>query len=251
MEGGNNPACFRCIQLVRKQYSSLFNVTINYNTVRKQVAFITIGQTPRVDMVPEVCEFIGKDIKVVELGALDELSLMKSPHCGRRITKIAWSRGSGTVVKQIVGKTWMRLRLQCLLDELNADDYFIMVLLCTGHFDRLRGKGLFLEAHSIVDLGVEAIAESARSLGVTVPLVEQIGEVHYKRRADQRILITHASPYAPGRLDEAARELKQADVIVMDCMGYTESMRQTVADVSGKPTLLARRLVAAAVSQLL
>jgi len=39
-------------------------------------------------------------------------------------------------------------------------------------------------------------------------------------------------------------------VIVMHCMGYTEAMRRTVADVSRRPVLLARRLVAAAVGQL-
>jgi hypothetical protein len=36
----------------------------------------------------------------------------------------------------------------------------------------------------------------------------------------------------------------------MHCMGYTEAMRQTVAEVSKRPVLLARRLVATAVAQL-
>jgi AroM protein len=36
----------------------------------------------------------------------------------------------------------------------------------------------------------------------------------------------------------------------MHCMGYTDAMRQTVASVSKRPVLLARRLVAAAVAQL-
>lgn len=219
--------------------------------MRKQAAFITIGQTPRDDMVPEMKGFIPYDIKVVELGALDGLqpdeitALRPADNEHRLVTRLR----NGT--EAIVGETWMKQRLQCLLDELNADEFFVTVLLCTSHFGRLRGKGLFLEAQSIVNRGVEAIAESVGSLGVMVPLAEQTNEFLYQRRLDQQIVMAHASPYMPGRLEEAAQELKQADVIVMHCMGYTDAMRQTVADVSGKPTLLARRLVAAAVNQLL
>jgi len=37
----------------------------------------------------------------------------------------------------------------------------------------------------------------------------------------------------------------------MHCMGYTEAQRGRVAAASGRPVLLARRLVASAVAQLL
>jgi protein AroM len=63
-------------------------------------------------------------------------------------------------------------------------------------------------------------------------------------------MATHASPYISGRLEKAAKELRGTDIIVMHCMGYSEAMRETVAKVSGRPVLLARRLVAAAVAQL-
>jgi len=67
-------------------------------------------------------------------------------------------------------------------------------------------------------------------------------------------VLAHASPYSPSaedRLDDAARELAATDFIVMHCMGYTDAMRRRVARVSGRPVLLARRLVAGAVTQLL
>jgi protein AroM len=37
----------------------------------------------------------------------------------------------------------------------------------------------------------------------------------------------------------------------MHCMGYTEAQRAVVAEASGRPVLLARRMVASALSQLL
>ena len=45
--------------------------------------------------------------------------------------------------------------------------------------------------------------------------------------------------------------MSKTDLIVMHCMGYTEAMRRRVAAITGKPVLLARRVVADAVAQLL
>jgi protein AroM len=111
-------------------------------------------------------------------------------------------------------------------------------------------KGLFLEAQSIVDESVAAIARHAHTLGLMVPLREQIDEFHFRPGPNQTLKASYASPYTPGRLEAAAEDLKDADLIVMHCIGYTEDMRRTVARASGRPVLLARRLVAAAVSQL-
>ena len=64
-------------------------------------------------------------------------------------------------------------------------------------------------------------------------------------------MLAHASPYSDGRFEEAARELAKTDLIVMHCIGYDEAMRRRVAAVSGGPVLLARRLVASAVAELI
>ena len=64
-------------------------------------------------------------------------------------------------------------------------------------------------------------------------------------------LTGYASPYDGDRFQQAAGELAQADLIVMHCMGYSDAMREKMAELTGKPVLLARRMVATAVAQLL
>ena len=59
------------------------------------------------------------------------------------------------------------------------------------------------------------------------------------------------SPYGDDDFEAVGRSLTQCDLIVMHCMGYTATQRDTVAAAAGRPVLLARRLVSAALSQLL
>ena len=45
--------------------------------MKRKLGVITIGQSPRDDVIPEMVEFIGKDIEVLQAGALDGLTLRK------------------------------------------------------------------------------------------------------------------------------------------------------------------------------
>ncbi len=216
----------------------------------KRAAFVTIGQTPRVDLTPEMAKWIGGALDIVERGALDGISRSEierfAPSAGqhRLVTRLA--DGSQVVVR----KSWVRERVQHVLDDAARERFDLTVLLCTGYLPELQAPGLFLEAQAIVDHAVMAMTRRADSVGVMVPLEEQIEEFHFQPREGQVLRLSHASPYRPGRLEQAGRQLADVDVVVMHCMGYTGSMRETVASASGRPVLLARRLVAAAVGQL-
>ncbi|OGU04488.1 MAG: hypothetical protein A2W29_01450, partial [Gemmatimonadetes bacterium RBG_16_66_8] len=201
--------------------------------------------------VPEITRRIGGRLHVIERGALDGLSaseiaeLAPRPGEQRLVTRLKDGR------EVVVSKQRICERVQRVLDVLPQAELDLTVLLCTGHLPGLRATGLFLEAQHLVDHGVAAIAQGAGSIGVMVPLEEQIAEFHFSPREGQTLRYGHASPYSPGRLERAARELAEVDVIVMHCIGYTEEMRQIVTRASGRPVLLARRLVAAAISQLI
>ena len=68
------------------------------------------------------------------------------------------------------------------------------------------------------------------------------------------MVIKAASPYASeDEISIAAEALKRGDphVIVMHCMGYTQAMKKKVMEITGKPTILARSLVARTVKELI
>ncbi|MHB1194178.1 MAG: AroM family protein [Longimicrobiales bacterium] len=215
------------------------------------VRFVTIGQTPRTDMVPDLVARLPAGTAVRELGALDGLdpaavaALGPSPGEARLVTRMA--DGS----QAVVGKSKMHARLQRILDGLGRDPSAVTVLLCTGEFPGLRGPGVFLDAQHLVDHGVAALCAGMGRVGLLLPAAEQAGEFHWRPAPHQELSVTWASPYVGDRFDEAARELSDCDAVVMHCMGFTEEQRTRVARSSGRPVLLARRFVAAAVAQLL
>ena len=217
---------------------------------KRRAALVTIGQTPRPDLVPEMRRWIGESLELEEFGALDGLTrediaaMAPRERDHRLVTRLA----DGAEV--IVRKDVIHERLQAMFDDLAGRDLFCTVLLCTGHFPPFRVAGLFLDSQTIVDQSVAAIARHARTIGLMIPLREQIAEFHFRPGPDQVMRAANASPYTPGRLEQASRELADSDVIVMHCMGYTDAMRHVVAEVSNRPVLLARKLVASAIAQL-
>jgi protein AroM len=225
----------------------------------ERITFLTIGQTPRSDLVPEIVAALPSPVKVSEWGALDGLD-------SGAIQDLAPDEDDHALVTRlrdgsqaVIGKRWVTERIQTHLDERHVGDEGpswpsaeATVLLCTGDFSELRPHGLFLDSQHLVDGGVDALCQGAESIGLLVPLDRQQGEHHYHPPAGQRLRSAYASPYdSSDDFEEAGRALSECDVIVMHCMGYSEAQRSTVAEASGRPVLLARRLVASALSQLL
>jgi protein AroM len=89
-----------------------------------------------------------------------------------------------------------------------------------------------------------------------LPLARQVQEFHVQGNEQRRVTATHCSPYSTSsdqdvRLEDAAREVAACDLVVMHCMGYSEAMRARVAAAIEPPVLLARRMVAGAIQQLI
>jgi protein AroM len=221
----------------------------------KRVGMITIGQAPRIDIVPEMREVIGPEIEIMEAGALDGLTLEEVKRFyPRRGDYILCTRMSdGTEV--VVAKRFILPRVQQCIDLLTERGAEILVFICTGHFPPFSSKRLFVEAQKILDHFILALHGANERMGLLIPLSDQIEQARRKyRRLKGEMIIRSASPYASeDEVTQTAKELKKADphLIVMHCMGYTQDMKKKVMEVTGKPTILARTLVARTLKEML
>ena len=223
--------------------------------ILKKAGMITIGQSPRIDIVPEMREVMGPEIEIMEAGALDGLTLEEVirfyPRRGDYILCTRMSDGTEVVV----AKRFILPRVQKCIDLLTERGAEILVFICTGHFPPFSSKRLFVEAQKILDHFILALHGENERMGLLIPLSDQIEQARRKyRRLKGEMIIRSASPYASeDEVTQTAKELKKADphLIVMHCMGYTQAMKKKVMEITGKPTILARSLVARTVKELI
>ena len=84
------------------------------------------------------------------------------------------------------------------------------------------------------------------------PLQTEQCENKWKKYVDH-VKAVSASPYGEwDALEKAAEEIKnsEADLIVLDCIGYTQEMKKMFAEKTGKKVVLPRTLLARVVSEL-
>ncbi|MCX8184557.1 MAG: AroM family protein [Sulfolobales archaeon] len=218
----------------------------------KRVGLITIGQSPRVDVVPEIRKILeSTDVEVVECGALDRLSKEEiaslAPRSGEYILVTRLRDGSEVMVSR---ERILSLMQKCI-DRLEPE-VDLLGLLCTGEFPELKSKKLLIEPSDLLLKVVESL--KVTNLGIIVPNPTQIDLTIKKwSRAAREIKVVSTSPYSEtiDALAKAAEELRECDLIVLDCIGFTSEAKKVVAAVSKRPVIIPRTLLARILRELL
>ncbi|MFQ5795424.1 MAG: AroM family protein [Candidatus Bipolaricaulia bacterium] len=222
-----------------------------------RIGAITIGQSPRDDVVSELKGLItSKDIEVVEKGALDRFSLEAVKRLApRKDDEVLVTRmRDGTEVT--IGKRAILEELQKQINALNAEGVDGIAMLCSGAFPRLRSKRPLIMLDNLV-YGFLASIVFEGKLGFIVPSHRQIAGLgqDFQRRGFQAAGV-EASPYGHDTMTaitQAAKSLKEAgvDLVVMNCIGYDLAMKHRVKGIVNKPVLLVRSILAKSISELL
>lgn len=216
------------------------------------VGMITIGQSPRDDVVPEIKSLLGPRTDIVERGALDGLSIEEvkslSPSGSDQIL-VTRMRGGQEVT---VAESKVVVRIQHCIDDL-AKQCDLLAVLCTGRFPELSSTKIILMPDALLD-GVVNATLGVRTLGVLIPSAEQKRQVFERwKRPGRNMIVENASPYsAKDEVTPSAQRLavSSPDLVVLDCMGYTFKARDAVKRVTGKPVILPRSILARSIMEL-
>ena len=217
---------------------------------------LTIGQTPRTDVVPIIERHVPPGTRLIHRGALDGLTRGKiaaryeaDPDEAALITRLH----DGTSVT--LSRRRMQDAVQQELAVLENDGCDVILLLCVGTFVGLECQRAWLiEPDHIIPATVAGLMEQ-RQLGVLVPIPGQITSEAEKWRPLRRPpLFAAARPYeaGPDAVIAAGRRLQDegAAAILLDCIGFTERHRTALATL-GLPVILSNAVVAKAVGELL
>ena len=223
----------------------------------KRFATLTIGQAPRPDLAPVFNAIAPEGVEVIHAGVLDGLTVEEiardfAPLPGEGLLTSRLVDGTAVVM----GKSAVRRGLQQKIDMLEAQGANPIVLLCTGEFEGLATKkARLIEPDRLLPPIFSALLNPMQ-VGVLVPLIEQaVSELHKWEGFSKKPVFAAASPYTATKeeLQAGARRLAElgAEVIVLDCMGYSAALRDVCAEAVDVPVIASSSMVAQLVKNLL
>ncbi|MDR4493015.1 MAG: AroM family protein [Nitrospirales bacterium] len=144
-----------------------------------KIGMLTIGQSPRDDIIPEIREVLGSEVDIVEKGVLDGLRLKEiDDFYSRKSDPILITRmNDGTEVK--ITKNHVIARIKDCILELEAKGVEISILLCTEDFSEIKSKKILLQPGRLLKSMVKAILNKGK-LGVIIPSFDQIQDIKKK-----------------------------------------------------------------------
>jgi DNA-binding CsgD family transcriptional regulator len=208
-----------------------------------RIAFVTIGQAPRPDILPEVLGMLDVAPVCEQFGALDGLSREEiGRHPTRPRERSLYTRlADGSHV--VAHADFVEDRLQELIGRLDRRGYDLIVLISTGVFRPIATLTPLVHGQRALDAWIAALVMGDCRIGVIYPLDQQTRTSPRHGLLIQNARLAAATGEA-GSLADAASRVKEADFVLMHSVGYTEAMARQVAVASGKPVVTARRIIA-------
>lgn len=215
---------------------------------------LTIGQSPRADIVAELRDVLG-DRPLEVRGALDGLSraeidsLTPIEDADALHTHLPASPESPNGADVIISKKAITDRMAALVEQ--AGDRTTIVA-CTGKFVGLPERPNLLFPSKVLDGLIDAALPSGSRLGVLVPVPQQIELFRQLRgRADRPVTVATVTPGDDPTAAAAELSAGNVDLIVLDCFGYDTTLMNRVRELTGRPVLSAVRATAHLAAELL
>jgi protein AroM len=215
---------------------------------------VTIGQSPRDDVMPQIMPFLPGYVEIRQAGALDGLGsdelaeLAPAPDGYELLTRLR----DGSAIT--VGREQIVSLVQARIDQLEGEGAALILLMCTGEFPTLRSDVLLVEPDRLLVGVVDGLRPQRMAVFVPLPSQAEATDEKWEAVEAEKVYVA-GSPYGePDEIARAADELQErssVDLVVMDCMGYTDAHRRLVVKAMGKPVILAASLAARVVGELL
>ncbi len=213
-----------------------------------KIGAITVGQAPRVDVTADIMDILGPEVELLERGGLDGLTKEEiaafAPAGDDYVLVSRLTDGSSVTFAE----KYVIPRLQKAISDLEAAGVKLIMVFCTGAFPaELTSNVPMLFPNDLIQAVVPLLTKRSSIITVT-PSPLQIEQNQQKWQACVKTCRTVAvSPYGDFQaVADAAKQIADtdADLIVLDCIGFTKKMKQMFEEATGKPVVLPRTLLA-------
>ena len=219
-----------------------------------KIGAITIGQAPRTDVTQDIMDIFNGKIELLQRGGLDGLTTEQiaefKPGPDDYVLVSRLNDGSSVTFAE----RFILPRLQECIDELEAAGVRLIMFFCTGDFpDSLTSNVPLVYPCDILNRVAPLLSKQSNIVTVT-PSPLQVVQCEQKwKNFIKTVRAVPASPYGSwAALEQAADAIKNvdADLVVLDCIGFTQKMKDMFSERTGKLVVLPRTLLARVISEL-
>jgi protein AroM len=216
-----------------------------------KVGLLTIGQSPREDVVPEMKPFFLPQIQILEKGLLDNLSPEEigrlKPKAGETQLVTRLRKGSPVQLSEKKISSLLPEAIDSMKTKMKVK---ALGILCTHDFQKTEFPSSVIFPFNALKFLITHII-NVKCLGVVVPLEGQIDTAKKKWKKD-KVVVEAKSPYARGKSwKEIAQNFsrKKVEVVILDCIGYKIKDKRALQKLLSIPVLLPRVVLAFAIDQ--
>ena len=221
-----------------------------------KIGAITVGEAPRVDITPDIEGIFGDKVELIQAGGLDGLTR-------EEIAEFAPEEGDYVLVSRLndgssvtFAERFVLPRMQAAIDRMEEEGCKLIMMFCTGVFPAtLASKTVpMIYPCDILNRIVPMMTKKSSIISIMPsPLQAEQMKQKWSSHVD-RVYPIAANPYGDWesleRAAEEAAKIEDADLIVMDCIGYSQKMKDMFVAKTGKPVVLPRTLLARVVSEI-
>ncbi len=135
----------------------------------KKIGVLTIGQSPRPDLVSPLIEQLPENCNIIQRGALDGLTNASLPAIHDATYPLTTRMRDGSLV--MIEEAFLATRLQQALNELEATGVTATILLCAGTFAELKGASPLFKPFVIGRSMLNSL--DLKRIGLIAPIKEQ------------------------------------------------------------------------------
>lgn len=214
------------------------------------IALISIGHSPRTDIVNDFKDLWGDAYNILDIGALDDLS-------SEDIQSVAPVSGESELITklrdgQVVYLSPSKLipHLERALEKACKSGATQAIVLCTGDFSSLKSPIPLLLPNPILAHCAESILNPGDKLTVIVPAQGQVREAaeRWSRRGFEvsKVIVERPFDNHQKLFDtiQNNQTIQNTQGLIADCFGFGVDFMNSIAKLYDKPIFIPRKLIA-------
>lgn len=216
------------------------------------VGALTIGQSPRPDLIAPLISRLPEKYQLLQAGALDGLTKHSLPAIHDETYPLTTRMRDGSLV--MVEESFLASRLQQALDQLDQQGAVATILLCAGTFSDLKGKRPLFKPFAIGRAVMDSLG--FKRIGLIAPIKEQEAPIQQRWQAAGFLPTVWTADLAlqdegfVQRLNNNI-ETNKLDCLVLDYVGHPEPLVSQLRETVAVPLIDLGQLAIAALSYVL